>query len=114
MLPTFRNTIFSIEFISFVNDLMSLFYNHLIYHGLLSLLQQLQGHYSQLKQRLLYNHLFYHSLLPLLQQLQGQYSQLKQRLLSCDLEDFGMDRDAEWAVNSSQVHSSCWHLMVVC
>ncbi|DBA84856.1 TPA: hypothetical protein ACH3X1_005879 [Trebouxia sp. C0004] len=36
------------------------------------------------------------------QTLQGHFSSLRQRLLSCELEDFGMDKDADWALTSPQ------------
>ncbi|KAA6422807.1 MAG: hypothetical protein FRX49_07342 [Trebouxia sp. A1-2] len=36
------------------------------------------------------------------QTLQRRFSSLRHRLLSCELADFGMDRDAEWALTSPQ------------
>ncbi|DBB12260.1 TPA: hypothetical protein ACH3X3_006362, partial [Trebouxia sp. C0006] len=36
------------------------------------------------------------------QTLQRHFSSLRQRLLSCELADFGMDKDADWALTSPQ------------
>ena len=39
----------------------------------------------------------------LLQILQGHFSELRQRLMACELDDFGFDQDTDWSVHSSQV-----------
>ncbi len=49
----------------------------------------------------------------LLQTLQRHFSSLRQRLLSCELADFGMDKDADWALISPQVASHPFVTMIV-
>lgn len=49
----------------------------------------------------------------LLQTLQRHFSSLRQRLLSCELGDFGMDKDADWALISPQVASHPFVTMIV-
>ncbi len=49
----------------------------------------------------------------LLQTLQRHFSSLRQRLLSCELADFGMDKDADWTLSSPQVPSHSLVVMIL-
>jgi len=49
----------------------------------------------------------------LLQTLQRHFSSLRQRLLSCELADFGLDKDADWALTSPQVASHPFVVLIL-
>ena len=49
----------------------------------------------------------------LLQILQRHFLSLRQRLLSCELADFGMAKDADWALTSPQVAAHPFVVMIL-
>lgn len=57
-----------------------------------------------------------HSTTSLLQVLQGHFSQLKQRLLACEPADFGLEKDCDWNVGIPQgaLHQSQAALLLGC